>query len=201
MLLVVALIAMLAGEVGLALRQPGESVALQSAQAIVCGLLNAARGQAAVSQQNSRLVIAADPADPDNQLRYLQVAEQDSRDPSNWLADGGGVRLPAGVYVVPPSSAGVPGNPSWPASRCSTALPSSPRAVMINGAVSPLCYYVQFTPRGTTGGGCLLLTVGHLAAGTSAPLLALDRPDNLRGMLLRPSGALTLLNDASALSP
>ena len=201
MLMVVTLIILLTAEIGLALRQPGESVALQSAQATVCSLLNVARGRAAIAQQNVRLVIAADPADSDNHLRCLQVAEQDSIDPANWLADGDSIRLPAGVYVVPSAPAGVPGNPAWPGSRCSTALPSSPRLMMINGAASANFYYVQFTPRGTTSGGFLLLTAGRITAGASAPLLKLDNADNLRGVLLRSSGALTLLDDASAFSP
>jgi prepilin-type N-terminal cleavage/methylation domain-containing protein len=201
MLLVVALILLLTAEIGLALRQPGESVALQSAQATVCSLLNVARGRAAISQQDVRLVIAADPADSDTYLRCIQIVEQDSIDPANWLADGDSIRLPAGVYVVPSAPSGVPGNPAWPASRCSTALPSSPRLMMINGVAGVDCYYVQLTPRGTTSGGFLLLTVGRFTAGVSAPRLALENADNLRGMLLRSSGALTLVNDASAFSP
>jgi type II secretory pathway pseudopilin PulG len=201
MLLVVALVAMLAAEIGLALRRPDESAALQSAQATVCSLLNAARGVAANSQQNARLVIAADPADFENNLRYIQIVEQDPGNSANWLPDGDGIRLPAGVYVVPPAPGAVPGNPAWPASRCSTALPSSPKPMTIDGAANMSCYYVQFSPRGTTSGGYLLLTAGHFAAGASAPALVLDNSDNLRGMLLRSSGALTLLNDASAFSP
>lgn len=201
MLLVVALVATLAVETGLALCRPEQSVALQSAQATVCSLFCAARGQAAVSQQNTRVVIAGNPADSDNYLRSLQVVEQDSSDPTNWRTDGDGIRLPSGIYVVPPAAADVPGNPAWPGSRCSTALPSSPRLMTIDGAAGVACYYVQFTPRGTTGGGYLLLTTGHVAAGASGPVTALDNPDRLRGVLLRSSGALTLVNDAGAFSP
>ena len=201
MLVVIALVAALAAEIGIALRRPEESVALQSAQTTLCSLLNVARGRAAVAQQNVRLVIAADPAASERHLRFIQVVEQDAGDPANWLADGEGVFLPAGVYVVPPVPAAVPGNPAWPGSRCSTALPSSPRLLTIDGAAASTCYYVQFTPRGTTGGGFLLLTVGHFIAGASAPGLTLDNADNLRGLLLRSSGAFTLLSDARALAP
>ena len=201
LLMVVALVAIFTVEIGVALRRPDESVALQSAQATGCSLLNAVRGRAAIAQQNARLVIAADPADSENLLRFLQVVEQDSSDPANWLAQVDGIRLPAGVYVVPPAPAAVPGNPAWPSSRRSTGLPSSAQSMMINGAASGACYYVQFTPRGTTGGGYLLLTVGHFTAGDSGPVLSLDSADNLRGMLVRSSGAITVLNDASAFSP
>ncbi len=200
-LLVVALVAMTAVEIGSALRHPDESLALQSAQAMVCSLLSTARGQAALTQQNARLVIAADPGDSENFLRCLQVVGQDPGDSANWLADANVSRLPAGVYVVPPAPAAVPGNPAWPSSRRSTGLPSTTQSMMINGAASESSYYVQFTPRGTTGGGYLLLSVGHFIAGSSAPVLSLDDADNVRGILLRSSGALTVLNDASSLSP
>jgi prepilin-type N-terminal cleavage/methylation domain-containing protein len=200
-LMVVALVAMLALEIGLALRRPDESVALQSAQASLGGLLNAARGRAAISQQNARLVISADLADSAHYLRFLQIVEQDAGDPATWHAQGDGILLPAGVFVIPPSPAGIPGNPSWPASRRSTALPSSPQSMLIDGAASGAWYYVQFTPRGTTAGGCLLITVGHFSAGASRPVPALDNSDNLRGLLLRSSGAITALNDASSVSP
>ena len=201
LLVVVALIVSLAGGIGLALRQPGESVSMQSAQATLAILLGAARGRAALSQQDARCAIAADPADCATCLRFVRVLEQDPTDPSNWLAEEDGVLLPAGVYVVPPAPAAVPGNPAWPASRRSTALPSSALSVTINGVSAGLWYCVQFTPRGTTGGGYLLLTAGHFTAGSPAPALIMDDSDNLRGVLIRSLGALTLINDAGAFGP
>src|ERR1017187_4558610 len=48
LLVVVALMTSLAAGIGLALRQPGESVSLQSAQSTFCSLLGAARGRAAL---------------------------------------------------------------------------------------------------------------------------------------------------------
>jgi type II secretory pathway pseudopilin PulG len=202
LLLVVSLIVLLAGGIGLALRQPGESVSLQMAQATLSMLLDAARGRAALSQQDTRFVIAADPADPATFLRFVRVVEQDPTNPSNWLEERDGVLLPTSVYLVPPAPAAVPGNSAWPASRRSTAFSSTAQSMMINQAPGVLSYFVQFTPRGTTGGsGYLLVTVGHLAAGSGTPSLALDDSDNLRGVLIRSSGALTFVNDAGALGP
>jgi hypothetical protein len=43
-----------------------------------------------------------------------------------------------------------------------------------------------------------VLTVGRLRAGSPGPVLTLDDPGNLRGVLIPSSGALTLLNDAGA---
>ena len=201
LLVVVALIASLAGGIGLALRQPGDSVSLQSAQATIASLLGAARGRAALSQQDARCSIAADPEDSTTYLRFVRVLEQDPANPTNWLAKEDGFLLPAGVFVVPPAAAAVPGNAAWPTTRRSTALPSSAQFMTINGVAGALCYYVQFTPRGTTGGGYLLLTVGHCLTGSPVPTLTLDDSDNLRGVLLRSTGALTLVNDAGALGP
>ena len=197
-LIVVTLIAMLAGGMGVALRHPGESVALQSGQGMLASTLWATRGRAASVQQNARLLIAADPAEAGTFLRRLQVVWQDPANPAAWLADDDGIELPRGVYVVPSVVSAVPGNPTWPATRRSTALPAAPLPMTVNGVTVPASYYVAFTARGTTGGGCVVLTAGHLRAGSAGPLVALDAPDNVRGVLLRSSGALTLLNDASA---
>jgi prepilin-type N-terminal cleavage/methylation domain-containing protein len=199
LLVVVALIVSLAGGIGLALRKPSECTSLQSAQAALSALLGAARGRAALSQQNACCMIAADPSDAAACLHFVRVVEQDPANSSNWLAKDDGVWLADGVYVVPPAPAGVPGNPAWPASRRSTALPSSAQSVSINGAAAGLYYPVQFTPRGTTGGGYLLLTVGHFTTGSSGPVLTMDDSDNVRGVLIRSLGALTLVNDAGAL--
>ena len=198
LLVVIALIAILVGGIGAALRNPSESVALQAAQGALTSLLNATRGRAASTQQNARLVISADPADAEKYLRHLQVVWQDPANPADWLADNDAISLPPGVYVVPSSVLAVPGNPAWPAARRSTALPALPQEMTINGVAAPESYYVSFTPRGTTGGGCVVLTVGRLRAGSPGPVLTLDDPGNLRGVLIRSSGALTLLNDAGA---
>jgi hypothetical protein len=71
----------------------------------------------------------------------------------------------------------------------------------INGVAAGRFHYVQFTPRGITGGGYLVLTVGRVGAGPSGPAPAFDNPDNVRGVLLRSSGGLTLLGDAGAFAP
>lgn len=200
LLLVVVLIALLTCGLGLALRRPGESVSLQSAQATLSAMLDATRARAVLSQQDARCAIAADPGDPGAYLRSFRILVLDPTNSSNWLEDQDGVLLPPGVFVVPPTSAGVPGNPAWPASRRSTALPTAAQSMTINGMPGAPAFWVQFTPRGTTGGsGYLLLTAGRFTNGAATASLVFDDPDNLRGVLIRSSGALTLVNDASGL--
>jgi len=201
LLLVIALVATLAGALGLTLRAPTGAVALQAAQGTLAGLCGAARARAAFVGANTRLVVCADPADAAGALRWWQIVQEDAANPGRWLADGGGVWLPRGVYAVPPPGAAVPGDPAWPAARRSTALSSPPQAMTINGAAAGLCFYVQFTPRGTTGGGNLVLAAGRPAADPTGFPCALENSDDVRGVLLRASGAVTMLNDASAFGP
>jgi prepilin-type N-terminal cleavage/methylation domain-containing protein len=200
LLVVVALIAVLAGGVGLALRQPGESVSLQSAQATLSAMLDATRARAALSQQDARCVIAADPGNSGTYLRYLRIVEQDPANSSNWLEVRDGVLLLPGVFVVSPTSTDVPGNPAWPASRRSTALSPAAQSMTINDVHVAPAYFVQFSPRGTTSrSGYLLVTAGRFTNGAATASLVFDDPDNLRGVLIRSSGSLTLVNDASGL--
>jgi len=46
-----------------------------------------------------------------------------------------------------------------------------------------------------------VLTMGRTTSSASGVALEFDNPDNLRGVLLRSSGVLTLLNDARAFAP
>ena len=201
LLVAVALIGVLAGAFGLALRSPGGGMALQAAQATLASLCDAARGRAVLTGRNARLVVAADPSDVDCYLRYLQIVHEDEAGFDHWRAEGGGVYLPRGVYVVPSGGTAVPGNPAWPASRRSTALSSTAQAMVINGVAAGAFYHTQYTDRGTTSGGNLLLTAGRVTTGSSGAMLEFDNPDDVRGVLLRPSGALTLINDAGAFPP
>jgi prepilin-type N-terminal cleavage/methylation domain-containing protein len=201
LLAVIALMALLLGTLGVALRRPGEAVALQAAQGTVASLCGAARARAALTGLNTRLVIAADPADAECHLRYLQIVQEDPATPGHWLAEGSGFWLPRGAYIVPPPAATVPGNPAWPASRRSTALATPTQAMTINQVPAGLFYHVQFTSRGTTSGGNLVLAAGRRTANPGGVPFTLDNPDDVRGVLLRSSGALMLLNDAGAFGP
>jgi len=195
MLVVAGLILALTAAAGTAFWRPAEAVGMESSQGTLAALIESTRGRAVLTQQNARLVIACDPASPDRHLRLLQVVHQDPADSGNWLSSGGGeVRLPEGVRVVPPSASAVPGNASWPAARRSTALATTAQAMRIDGAAAGAFYWIQFTARGTTSAGMVLLSPCRIDAG---PVLVLDNPDNLRGVVLRSSGGLTLINDSS----
>ena len=198
LLAVAAVLAVFAGTLGVALRHSSEAPALQAGQLTVASLCGATRLDAVLAGGNARLVVAADPVDAVCYLRYLQVVREDPVHPGCWLAEGGGAYLADGIFIVPPPAATVPGNSDWPATRRSTALPATAQALTINGTAAGLHYFVQFSARGTTGGGNLVLTGGRRAGDNR---LVFDDSDNVRGLLLRPSGAFTFLNDAGDLTP
>jgi type II secretory pathway pseudopilin PulG len=200
LLVVIGLIAALAGALGLKLRAPSGAVALQAGQGALAGLCGAARARAALGGVNARLVVSADPTDADGALRWWQVVEEDAAHAGRWLSAGDGFCLPRGVYTVPPPGSDVPGDAAWPAARRSTALAAA-QAMTINGAPARLFFYVAFTPRGTTGGGNLVLAAGRPGPGAAGFPCSLENSDDVRGVLLRSSGAVTLLNDAGAFVP
>jgi len=103
LLVVIGIIAVLAGGIGLAMRDNNPGSALRSAQGLALSSLSAARGQAALSQNNAQLIVQADNAD-DRFLRSIRVVVYDTTVSGNWRQVGGEILLPVGVYVVPPSA-------------------------------------------------------------------------------------------------
>lgn len=201
LLVVVAFAAALAAGVGWALGRPSETISLQAAQETLAGLCRAARLRAALAGQNCRLIVGADLAAPECLLRYVQVVREDPAAAGHWLADDAGVTLPRDICVVPPVVTAVPGNSAWPAGRRSTALAATAQAMTINGVSAGLFYYVAFTPRGTTGGGNVVVTTARTEATGAGDTLVCASPDQVRGVLLRASGSLTMLDDPGAFTP
>jgi prepilin-type N-terminal cleavage/methylation domain-containing protein len=78
----------------------GQSVTLQSAQALMANLVTAARTKAMASGKSSRVLIHVDAASPGRPLRYLRYLVVQTQTASGWqtFAD---VFLPDGSYVVP----------------------------------------------------------------------------------------------------
>lgn len=198
LLVVMGLVALLAGMLGLAFRAPGGTTALQAAQATVAGLCGSTRACAALKGSDARLLVADDPGAAEDRLRWLIVVYEDPSAPGCWRSAGAGIRLPRDVFVVPPSPPTLPDGEVWPASRRSSALSTTAANLTIDGAAAGCFYHVNFTPRGTTGGGTLVLTIGRRGSG-AGPVL--DQPDFVRGVLLRPSGAFTLLDGPDAFGP
>lgn len=190
-----ALVAVLAGGAGLALRGGDRGVALQSGQAALVSLLAAARSQAALAGRNAALVLHADPLDAERCLRALAPAVRDSAGAA-WERTGAWMTLPGDTAVLPPAApAGdltVPGL-DWGGLR-SSAFAAGPENL---GGVP--AYVLAFTPRGTVvgGGGNLVLAPAvRTRPGVGFPL-RFDQPEAVRGVSVSAYGVATLIHDRS----
>lgn len=100
-----AIIGIFLGGVGLALVRGGDAASMRSGHRTLVTMVNAARGQAALKQTESRLLIHADAENPDRFLRFfaIQVRTFDQYgNPGAWRSINDGNYLPRGIYVVPP---------------------------------------------------------------------------------------------------
>jgi prepilin-type N-terminal cleavage/methylation domain-containing protein len=103
LLVVIGLIALLAGGIGVAMKNKNPGSALRSAQSILVSTLSAARSQSVLNQVDAMILVQADPAQ-DNFLRSVKVVVQTATNATTWKEVGGEVVLPEGVYVVPPGT-------------------------------------------------------------------------------------------------
>ena len=218
LLVVVGLIAM-ASFLLVDLGDGGKAAALKSSQALVGNLVTAARTKASASGCKTRLLVHADPSQPERYLRLvvLQLARQPGSSPAEWGTTQL-VFLPVGIYVVPGSLAGLANDPpSWKRSSDITAdlvsdlFANQSLAYALEGdPVAQLWTGVAFTPNGTlaalAGGpppkGALVITIGRpRASGRYAvgqPPVQLLEPPRVRGLMLSAYGVPALLDDRSA---
>jgi prepilin-type N-terminal cleavage/methylation domain-containing protein len=204
MLAVIGIMALMAGVLGLALREGNPAVALASAQGTVAGLLAAARDQAVLSQNRAMLVVDADPAD-ERFLRGIHVAVETERDSGQWRITGDDALLPSGIFFVP-GTEGVsgatfaPGDGSagaWPVGRRSSVEVAPPGRILPSAENQSGKYLGMTAPlaasdaAGAVGGGKLVLAA---ARRTSAGVI-FDRPELVRGVALSSYGMAILIND------
>ena len=111
LLVVVGIIALIAGGLGLALRDNGNATAgLQSAQSTLSSLFSSMRGQAALKGGTAALFVSNEysTSNKDRYLRYCVVATTPDNPVlpgSVWTAVNEGYYLPKGVYFLPPTVA------------------------------------------------------------------------------------------------
>ena len=206
LLIVVGLIALLVGAVGLALGGTG-STALASAQNSLASMVGTARAQAALKQTEARLLIYATrpPAgESDKFYRYLRVVVAETPGATGtgarWTPVGSPVALPSGISVVPASTTGfLATGVTWPTNPApvSTFISTTAARYTIVGdpATSAADTYlaVQFSPDGTVSptGAKLALATAAVANG----LPQFNNAGSVRGLLLRPSGGITRVNE------
>ena len=209
LMIVIGLIIVLVGGLSLSLGDTAGN-SLGSAQNLVASLVGTARAQAAVNQTEARVVIyAARPPSGDSEkyLRLLQVFYNNTPGAARptWAPVGNAVYLPRGVYVVPTLTAGLvatgvvwPTNPQPVSKTLGTDVsPSQLAGTPFFGATS--VFYIEFQADGSIKPVSAPYTQLAVATGTVANNLpAFNNPGAVRGIIIRPSGAVSFVNDASS---
>jgi type II secretory pathway pseudopilin PulG len=209
LMVVIGLIILLVSGLSLALGDTAGN-ALSSAQNLIGSLVGSARAQAALNQTEARLIIyAARPpsGDADKYLRLLQVfiANTPGSASTTWQPVGSPVYLPRGVYVVPGATAGLlatgivwPTNPAPVSKTLGTATaPTTVAGAPFTGATTT--FYLEFQPDGSIKPASAPYT--QIAVATAAltnNLPAFNNPGAVRGVIIRPNGAVTFVNDATS---
>ena len=209
LLMVCALVALLGTGLTLALRDTGGN-SLVTAQTTVATLVGTARAQAAVHQTEALVAVygTRPPAgDAEKFLRLLQVFRNDTPTAATptWVAVGNPVLLPAGICVVPPNTSGLlaagviwPSNPPLTSTLGAATGLAQPTGTPFGGAAT--AFTLQFNPDGTIP---LLeqqrVAYARLVVATAALANNLPQFNNagaVRGLLIRPTGAVTFVNEA-----
>jgi prepilin-type N-terminal cleavage/methylation domain-containing protein len=150
LLLVITVIAILAGLLGGGLSREGDGAALATGRGVLAAQFSAARAQAALAGREVGLAIVADPDDAARHLRYLTVVAQDA---GVWRAWHESTGLPANVVILP-------------ANAGSTLLQGTESAVALDwdDRLTP-CYLIRFEADGSMrvgGGGELWMSIGEM---------------------------------------
>ena len=204
---VIGLIVILIGAFGFALRDNAGS-SLTSAQNTLGALVGQTRAQAAVHQTEARLLVYAvrpPTGDPEKYLRLLQVFIASPQGSTTWVPVGSPVYLPRGTYFVPTATTGLlaagvtwPTNPAPVSSPIGTdSNPNQPAGTAFNGATT--VFFVEFKADGSLTPAAnpyikLAVTTGGLGTNN---LPAFNNPFAVRGVLIRPNGAVSYVNEAN----
>lgn len=195
LLVVIAMIAALAGGVAMMGRGGGRAVALRTAQATLAASLAAARGQAALRGTNAGLLVQVDATVPAWSYRRAVVAWENPAD-GTWQPVDAWVEFPAGVALLPtaiPSGDAIEPGADWSGLRSYALGTTVVRCDEVD------CLVVRFTPRGTVVGlgGDLVLAPATLQPPGSAAPLRYEQPDAVRGLALSSYGLVTPIESRS----
>lgn len=203
LLVVIGIIAILAAGIGVALRGNNPDASLRGAQGLISGVLSGARGQAALTQSNARIIVQAD-STRDDFLRSIRVVIPDPANTAQWKQVGAEVILPPNVYVVPHINTltGVTfdsTNGTWNVGRYSTFLRAATAADvagLVNASASTILVSRDITALGTVdGSGRIVVTPGRASGATS---VVLDNASAVRGLSVSRYGVATLVNEAES---
>lgn len=205
LMVVVGIIGLVAAGLGIALGDSGGN-ALSTGQTTLATLVATARAQAAVNQTEARLLIYGTrppSGDPEKYLRLLQVVRAEPAGSTNWVPVGAAVSLPRGIYVVPPSTSGLlaagvswPTNPPLLSTLGNLISANQPTGTPLGTSTA---YWLEFRSDGTITQMTppyIRLLVGTGALSNNIPQF--NNSGAVRGLLIRPTGAVTFVNDANS---
>lgn len=204
--LVAGLTALFLGNLG----SGGRTAALQSAQAAVANLVNAAQTRAMATGQAVRVMVCVDPASVVEPRRYLRCLVVEEQVAGTWrpLSE---LYLPDGIYMLPGNFPTIPAGlfrtgetARWSkfdgGALRSTALRSDKFVTQaVNRVTAEKWVYISLAPSGTTmESGALVLATGvrrppgDYAEGESS--IELRAPEMVRGLKLSAYGIATLID-------
>jgi prepilin-type N-terminal cleavage/methylation domain-containing protein len=190
----------------------GDGAKLSSAQRIVSGIAQGARGQAILKSAKSRLIIYSDDAsneDDEKKLRFFGIIyeelNQEGISTGSWYAATQGTYLSEGIYFNPGLSEKSEEG-SWTKSSMKI---NYPRANAQNDGSGEEYFYYEFTSNGTMANGFdndwLVLQAGTLrpdAGGTLKVDFSELKNEGLKAALIfRRVGTTTLVKDPSDITP
>ncbi len=201
LLVVIGIIGILAGGIGIALRNKNPGTTLKAGQSTLVSVLSAARGQAALAQNNAMIIVEAGDVQSPTFLRAIKLVVETAANSDEWQDVGTEVVLPEGIYVVPPQGAGVSVTLSDSASvgRSSSFFTTAVGPVKINGEFTKSSYLKSqkiTSLGGVTASGRMIVAVGNQSSATS---INLDNKDATRGLVVSKYGIATLINDSASL--
>ena len=211
LLVVIGLIGLMAGGLGVAMKNKNPGSALRSAQSILVSLLSSARGQAALNQVNARILVQANPG-ADNFLRSVKVVVQ-YKDPvtgavstSKWVEVGGEVVLPEGIYIVPPvdNLASAVVTSTGENARLSKFVSTAAATIDVNGVLGTYFTSMDLTSMGgvDNSGSTVKTSAGRMLVAAGKPIDAtsvkLDNTSAIRGFVVSNYGVATLINDVAS---
>ena len=203
LLVVVAVIALMVGVFGMALRDGGDpSTSLQSAQGTIASLLSSARGQAALKGQTAALFVNYQSSNADRYLRYCVVAT--TSDNVTWTAVNEGYYLPKGIYVVPPSFPVSETGVTFTPTLLSNGFDLNPvTGQKLNSTTAEQWLVLAINPQGqrTTVSGAapgtnVVLSVANIQPAATNPPMKFSNSANVRGFSISQYGVAAFINDA-----
>jgi type II secretory pathway pseudopilin PulG len=184
------------------LRGSGGGAARDGAVALLASRLAEARALANSRGEPARLLVHADPLQPERFLRYVVVATPDG---VGWRPTDGGSFLPAGVVVLRPEPLGVAGpgavqraGDDWNRASGGGLRSTALRTYAASGGGPPVLgsanwLVVHFSPTGGVFAGDIVVANGWRQDETVPVTLVCEQPDNVAGLSLTFYGVTALV--------